>query len=201
MLRNLISKHSPKTTQTPDNESGLIQLYRETGEMRLLGELYEPYIHLVFGVCMKYLKNRQDSQDAVMQIFEKIVVDLRRHEVQHFKSWLYQVSKNYCLMELRRKKIEIQDENSENLANLMELSHQPHLTDEQLEKEQQLRVLEQTLEQLPPEQKQCVQLFFLEQKSYRQIAEQTDYDLKKVKSYIQNGKRKLKIMMTENMKH
>lgn len=199
MFRKLISKRSAKPTQVLDNESDLIQSYRETGEMRLLGKLYESYTHLVFGVCLKYLKNREDSQDAVMQIFEKITVDLRKHEVKNFKSWLYQVAKNYCLMELRRKKIEISDENSENLGNLMELSHNPHLTDEGAEKEAQLQVLEETILQLPPEQKRCVQLFFLEQKSYRQIVEETDYDLKKVKSYIQNGKRKLKILMNEKM--
>ena len=197
MLRKLIPKRPSKTKQLPDNEFDLIQLYRETGDMRYLGKLYEPYTNLVLGVCLKYLKNREDSKDAVMQIFEKLVQDLRKHEVQHFKSWLYQVTRNHCLMELRRKKLPMSDTDSKILGNLMELSENPHLTNETEEKEQQLQLLGKMIQELPKEQRLCIELFYLKQYSYRQVAEQTGYELKKVKSYIQNGKRKLKIRMTK----
>lgn len=164
----------------------LIALYREKGDMDIIGALYRRYVHLVFGICMKYLKDRETGKDAVMQIFEKLISDLENHEVQNFKSWLYVLSKNHCLMQLRKQKKESDFPNL-----LMENYSEPHLNDK-VKLEDNLIRLEECISKLKDEQKECVELFYLKQHSYEQIVSKTHYPLKKVKSYIQNGKRNLK---------
>lgn len=148
-------------------------------------------MHLVYGLCLKYLKSRDDSQDAVMSIYEKITHTLLNTEVQHFKSWLYMVSKNYCLMELRKTNLEQSGD------VFMEMTEPVHLNDEEDEVEANLNALDECIDILKEEQKECVKLFFLEKKSYHEVNELTGIDLKKVKSNIQNGKRNLKICLEE----
>lgn len=148
-------------------------------------------MHLVYGLCLKYLKSRDDSQDAVMSIYEKISQTLLTTEVKHFKSWLYMVSKNYCLMELRKK-------NPEKTGDVfMEMVEPTHLNEEEDVVEANLTALDECLEALKKQQQQCMKLFFLERKSYNEVNEITGIDLKKVKSNIQNGKRNLKICLEQ----
>ena len=146
-------------------------------------------MHLIYGLCLKYLKSREDSQDAVMAIYEKISNTLRTTEVKHFKSWIYMVSKNHCLMELRKK-------HPEKTGDVfMEIDSSVHLYEEEDVVEKQLDSLDECLEELKNEQKTCVDLFFLKKKSYKEIEDETGLELKKVKSHIQNGKRNLKLCL------
>ena len=172
----------------------LINRYKSSRDLKVLGELYERYMPLVFGVCLKYLKNREDSQDAVMQVFEKLIDQLQKHEVANFKSWLHVLAKNHCLMKMRSEKGKHSVEIENNASERMEFSIAPHHSDDD-EKEVDLTRLNGCLEQLSEEQKKCVDLFFLQEKSYNQVVESSGYELKKVKSYIQNGKRNLKNCM------
>lgn len=152
-------------------------------------------MHLVYGLCLKYLKNRDDAQDAVMSIYEQLSEKLLTTQVQHFKSWLYMVSKNHCLMELRKKNPEVHSE------IFMESVEVVHLNDEKIELEKDLHALEDCIEELKAEQRECVKLFFLEKKSYQQVYDQTGLEIKKVKSHIQNGKRNLKMCLeSKNVK-
>ncbi|HMP99114.1 MAG TPA: RNA polymerase sigma factor [Cyclobacteriaceae bacterium] len=179
-------QHSPDDLE-------LIARYKKSGDMAVLAQLYQRYTHLVYGLCLKYLKDREESQDAVMQIFEKLRESLKQHEVQYFKSWLYVTSKNHCLILLRARKKELKlRENiaEETMENQLLLHHE-----EEQGLEQNLGKLEKCIEELAEEQKSCVKLFYLEEQCYKDIAQATGYDLKKVKSYIQNGKRNLKICM------
>lgn len=186
-------KRSHKKAPKEDDE--LLRLYQATGDVAWLGELYERYVHLIFGVCMKYLKNKEDSQDMSMQVFEKLSVAAKTHEIKNFKSWLHVLTKNECLMLLRSRKYRQEKETVEiKDAPDMDMAYSLHPTEEQaLEKD--LHALERAMEELPPEQKECIRLFYLEQKCYKEIAELSGYELKKVKSYIQNGKRNLKLQM------
>ncbi|WP_462254387.1 RNA polymerase sigma factor [Ekhidna sp.] len=167
----------------------MLSKYRETGDQELFGNLFNTYMHLVYGLCLKYFKNRDDSQDATMAIYEDISIKLLTTEVQHFKSWLYMVAKNHCLMELRKKNPEIHND------IFMESTEAVHLNDDKIELERDLEALEDCIEQLKLDQKDCVKRFFLEKKSYQQVNEETGIDLKKVKSHIQNGKRNLKMCL------
>jgi len=170
----------------------LIHKYKDSENLETLGLLYDRYIHLVYGVCLKYLRSREDSQDAVMQIFEKLIEDLKRFEVRNFKSWLHVTARNYCLMALRKKKTSGISEFS--LISDMEYQLAAHHEDE-TPIEEDLDSMKNCMKNLPDEQKTCINLFYLEQKSYNQVAELSGFDLNKVKSYIQNGKRNIKICM------
>lgn len=187
--------YSPHDYKDQSDEA-LIALYKQTEDLAIVGVLYDRYTALTLGVCLKYLKDREESRDAVMQIFEKLIVTLREHDISIFKGWLYVTARNHCLMQLRSRK----GKNFEELSPfLMETGGNGH-QEQGPELEGDLTKLEQCMETLANEQKQCVQLFYLEQKCYKEITETTGYDLNKVKSYIQNGKRNLKICMERNEK-
>ena len=174
----------------PATDHHLVQSYRATGNMDTLGELYHRYMDLVYGVCLKYFKAPEDAKDAVINIFEELVTKLKKYEVENFKGWLYQLAKNHCLMKLRSKKN--QPVNVD--ADVVHLADNAHL-DEVLQKEQQLSSMENCIEQLPSEQKQVIQLFYLKEKCYKEIAAETAIEINKVRSFIQNGRRNLKICM------
>lgn len=176
----------------------LLALYKDSGDLSYLGELYERYIHLVFGVSMKYLKNQEESQDMTMHIFEKVAEVAKISEIKNFKSWLHVVTKNECLMLLRSKKYQL-NKNAQEFPydNNMERSSLLH-HDEEGTLENSLQNLEEAITVLPSEQQECIKKFYLEDKCYKSIAEETGYDIKKVKSYIQNGKRNLKIHMQKS---
>lgn len=179
----------------PTPEDGkLLADYKDSGNLEFLGELYKRYMPLVYGVCLKYLKDRDKSQDAVMDIFEQLIESTRKHEIRNFKSWLHVISRNHCLMILRSASYRQDQKNISGQEIFMESSYTPHHENGQ-GNEEDLRSLSYCIEQLQNEQKECVRLFYLEHLSYRQIVQRTSYDDKKVKSYIQNGKRNLKICM------
>jgi RNA polymerase sigma-70 factor, ECF subfamily len=182
----------PLDQQPSDSE--LVKQYKESGRMDLLGILFQRYTSMVYGVSLKYLKNREESKDAVMQIFEKLISTLHDHEITYFKSWLYTTTKNYCLMEIRsRRRIKFEDIGSFVMDSGTELH--PIVEDEM---EANLVKLERCIEALKSEQKHCVRLFYLEQKCYKEITEVTGYNFKQVKSHIQNGKRNLKNCLEQN---
>ncbi|WP_020533479.1 RNA polymerase sigma factor [Flexithrix dorotheae] len=175
----------------------LIRKYQESGEEKCIGELFDRYIDLVYAVCLKYLKNQEESKDAVMQIFEKLIIQLKNQDIQNFKSWLHVVAKNHCLMQLRAKKSEKSFESIEETQGLVMDSSLALHHDNEDELEKDLVLMEKGITALEENQKVCVELFYLKQKSYKEIAGITGFESKKVKSYIQNGKRKLKIFMEQ----
>lgn len=159
--------------------------------MPVLGELYNRYMDLVYGVCLKYLENPEAARDAVMQVFEELVVKLRKHEVDNFKSWLYTVAKNHCLMQLRqtagKRTVSLPD-------TLMQNAEELHLNGK-LQQEAEFQKLERCLQTLVPAQQKAVELFYLKQKCYNEIVAETGMEWKQVRSHIQNGRRNLKICM------
>lgn len=160
--------------------------------MEYLSSLYQRYMDLVFGVCLKYFKDAERSKDAVMDIFEELNNKLRQHEVENFKGWLHVLARNYCLMQLRSPR---NMKTTEFNANFMQSAENTHLNGEAVEKETNFVKMEQCLETLPREQQETVKLFYLENKCYNEIAEITGHEWNKVRSYIQNGRRNLKICM------
>jgi RNA polymerase sigma factor (sigma-70 family) len=172
------------------SDSELVQQYKDTSNMDTLGDLYGRYMDLLYGVCLKYFKEPDEAQDAVIHIFEELVSKVKKYDIDNFRGWLYQLAKNHCLMKLRSKKSQPVNVDTD----LMHLQENMHL-DDVMEKETNLMVMEHCIEQLPSEQKTAIQLFYLQEKCYKEIADTTALDINKVRSFIQNGRRNLKICM------
>jgi RNA polymerase sigma factor (sigma-70 family) len=169
----------------------LLERYYDSRENDWLGILLQRYTLLLLGVCMKYLKEEEEARDCVQQIFVKVITELGKYRVVYFKSWIYTIARNHCLMKLRDQHghaVELSD------AMLAAWDDEPG-KNKHWEKEQWLEWMEQSLEALGKEQKVCVILFYLEKRSYQDIAIETGFTLMQVKSHIQNGKRNLKLLM------
>lgn len=184
-------KHIEKA---PQSDEELLLAFKQSGNQDALAQLYLQYAELVYGVCLKYLKDGEAAKDAVMNIYQELLLKLPHHEVENFKSWLYVVAKNHCLMQLRKDKKMITVEFQPAVMQSEDFSH----LDSVLSREQDFKKLEQCMERLPAEQKQAIQLFYLENKCYNEIVEQTGMDWNKIRSLIQNGRRNLKICMEKN---
>lgn len=182
-------------SQRKETDAELIAMYRNSGNSAYIGELFQRYTHLVFGVCMKYFKNVDESKDGVMDVFEKILTELKRHEVENFKPWLYFVAKNYCLMKLRKESaLHIHKEGFTRFyRDFMEFEDIAHLLNGKADDAQVAEFLKTGIQNLRDEQRQCIELFYFENKSYQEIVDGTGYSMLQVKSFLQNGKRNLKI--------
>lgn len=180
----------------PVTDADYISEYKATGDLELLGELYERYMDLVYAVCYKYLRDEEESKDAVMQLFEQLITDVRKYEIQNFKSWLHSTARNYCLMQLRQRKTVAGEWNDE--ADVIEMPLTVWPETDGLDLETKLSQMDDCLKTLSEEQRTSISLFYLNQKTYADIAELTGYDPKHVKSHLQNGRRNLKICMDQN---
>lgn len=183
------------TVNIEDKE--LLEKYYRDGNNQWLGILLQRYTLLLLGVCMKYLKNEEEAKDSVQQIFMKAITEVNKYKIEYFKSWLYMVAKNYCLMKIRDSHGKIPVELNDNIA-----SHHPDTDNlhELFDKDITLTYIEEGLLHLNEEQKQCVTLFYLQKQSYNQITAVTGFTTLQVKSFIQNGKRNLKIFVEKKLK-
>jgi RNA polymerase sigma-70 factor (ECF subfamily) len=175
-------------------DQGLLEQFYADHNNEWLGILLQRYTLLLLGVSMKYLKNEEEAKDSVQQIFLKVIQELQKYKVEYFKSWLYMVAKNHCLMKLRDRQGKITTEINDRLTAKPEEE-----TDRQklVQNDHTLDLMESALKELNPEQEQCVTLFYLQKKSYQEISDSTGYNMLQVKSYIQNGKRNLKILIEQ----
>ena len=176
-------------------DAELLDLYYLDKNQQWIGILLERYTLLLLGVCMKYLKDENEAKDCVQQIFLKVLTEVGKYKIDFFKSWLYMVAKNHCLMRLRDKGAKTVKELSDHHATTTEADRQ-----ELIANEKTYDLLEESLNELSEEQRQCVILFYLKKNSYQQISKKTSYSPMQVKSYIQNGKRNLKILLDKKMK-
>ncbi len=188
MFLNILTK---KNIAKLSDQSLISKIQKEHHKLAI-GELYNRYAHLMFGVALKYLKNTDEAEDIVMNIFEKIEVKIQKSNIKHLNNWLYTITKNECLMKLRKD-----NRLTSNLESVMILTpdESADKLEEYLQNEKKYQLLEQAIQQLKQNQKICIELFYFKNKCYDQIAKQTGFELKKVKSYIQNGKRNLKIIL------
>jgi len=176
-------------------DTELLELYYADKNQQWIGILLERYTLLLLGVCMKYLKDENEAKDCVQQIFLKVLTEVGKYRIDYFKSWIYMVAKNHCLMRLRDKGTKTAKELSDHHAVASESDKQ-----ELIANEKTYDLLEEVLQELSEEQRQCVILFYLKKNSYQQISEKTGYSPMQLKSYIQNGKRNLKILLDKKMK-
>ncbi|HLK28533.1 MAG TPA: sigma-70 family RNA polymerase sigma factor [Puia sp.] len=186
-----------KNISTPSaTDQELVALYKKSGSLEVLAELYQRYMDLLYAVCLKYLKEPERSKDAVMAVFEELASKLQKHEVDNFKGWVYTLTKNYCLMQLRSSK---NIHTKELDVERVQLTEDVHLNGV-FEKEAQLNGLEKCMQTLSGEQRTTIELFYLQGKCYNEISETTGLEWSKVRSLIQNGRRNLKICMEQREK-
>ena len=178
-------------SSTKQSDTELVLDYRQSGDLKVLGELYQRYMELVYGVCLKYLKDPELAQDAVMHIFEELVSKLKKHDVENFRGWLHQVAKNHCLMQLRTPK----NLKTVSLPTLLMQNEEDVHLNGVMEKEENFQKLEKCLDSLSDEQRRMIKLFYLEGKCYNEIVEITGLEWNHVRSSIQNGRRNLKLCM------
>lgn len=176
-------------------DAELLARFDADKDQEWIGILLERYTLLLLGVCMKYLKNETEAKDCVQQIFLKVLTEVPKYKIEYFKSWLYMVAKNHCLMRLREKGARSPKELAEHHA----IAHDPDRSEWE-KNEKTFELLEEAITELGEEQRQCVILFYLKKNSYTQISEKTGYSMMQVKSYIQNGKRNLKIILDRKLK-
>ena len=178
----------------------LLHLFRKKQDPKIISIFYERYGHLVYGVCLKYLKDQHQSEDITMQVFEKLLNKLHLYEIQHFKSWLYSVAKNECMMLYRKKNpiIPFSDYPDKKNGNDVEFHQELHPSEEI--DQVAIDELNKAIATLNEEQRSCIKLFYIENKSYKEIEEETGFKIKQVKSYIQNGKRNLKNRLSNNVR-
>lgn len=182
---------NPRTYHTQDDQT-LLDVYYATGDNEALGILLQRYAMLLLGVCMKYLKEEADARDAVQQVIVKVIETLPRYKVTYFKSWLYMVAKNHCLMQLRNRKYPVLTMPEELAADA---TNESDSFEQLMNKEKELDRLTESILLLNQAQQSCIRLFYFDKKSYQEICDATGYSILQVKSYIQNGKRNLKIML------
>ena len=175
------------------SDSSLLEAYRLKRDNEIINQLFDRYIHLIYASCINYLKDEDKAKDAAMEIFESLGEKILKHDIRNFKPWLHMVARNHCLMDLRNRKENIPLQNVEYyLHQNMEIEPELHLTDTEVGFEELLRTL---LEKLKLGQRQCLKLMYFQNKSYKEIALTTGFTEQQVKSYIQNGKRNLKLMI------
>jgi RNA polymerase sigma factor (sigma-70 family) len=176
------------------SDKELIAAYKKSNDKQLVGELYKRYAHLVLGMCIHYFKDKDTAKDVVLMIFEKLFEELKKREVENFKGWLTFVVRNFCISEIRKMQTQQSREND----YLYEVQNEMAAGEEEKpESNEQIEQLEDALNTLNPFQKKCIELFYYRNMSYAQIVEITGYSINEVKSYIQNGKRNLKMILTE----
>jgi RNA polymerase sigma-70 factor (ECF subfamily) len=176
----------------------LLEYFYADQDNEWLGILLQRYTLLLLGVCMKYLKNEEEAKDCVQQIFLKAITELKKYKVEYFKSWIYMVAKNHCLMKIRDRHGKMPVELTERYMSVTE--EEP---DRQnlVQNDQTIELMADALKELGPEQQQCVTLFYLQKKSYHEISEVTGFSMMQIKSYIQNGKRNLRLLIERKMKN
>jgi RNA polymerase sigma factor (sigma-70 family) len=182
------------------SDDELIVAYKESENIEYVGELFQRKTHLIASLSLKFLKNETDAEDATYEVFEILSKDLLRHEVSNINSWLFSVTRNHCYKKLRKtinEREKINEEKNSSISFMQNVSDDDLLEKELLE--EQLDLMEEMIELLSEEQRICLKLFYLEKKSYVEIVEETKYELKKVKSYIQNGRRNVKILMDKRI--
>ena len=174
----------------------LLERFYADHDNEWLGILLQRYTLLLLGVSMKYLRNEEEAKDSVQQIFLKVIQELQKYKVEYFKSWLYMVAKNHCLMRIREKQGKITTEINDRISIKPEEESDRQAL---LQTDHTLDLMETALNELNPEQQQCVTLFYLQKKSYQEVSGETGYSMLQVKSYIQNGKRNLKILIEKKL--
>ena len=180
-----------------NSDEELLKQYKQSGNKELFADLFKKHVSVVYGTCLFYLQDKDEAQDATMQLFEKLMLDINNREIDNFKGWLSFVVRNHCISLIRKNKSA-----SKNIQSYYEFEYEaPSYEEEEkinsISDDVLLENMKNCLPKLKENQRICVELFYLKNKSYQDIANETPFSLNEIKSYIQNGKRNLKLLIEE----
>lgn len=178
-------------------DKDLLAQYAASGNAEYFGVLYNRYIPLLYGVCLKYLNDESKAQEAVARLFEELLLKLPGCEIPAFRTLLYNEACDYCfrVIEKENKEIPVRfNNNKPESAEILRL-----LCDEETG-DKRTQALHNCLGRLPDGQRICITHFFIKEMSYADIVEKTGYALNTVKSNIENGKRNLMICINKHSK-
>ncbi len=184
-----------KKTNKTDEE--LVSAYRESGNKNLFADLFKNHVQTIYGTCLFYLQDKDEAKDEVMNIFEKLMVELKQNDIKNFKAWLGFVVRNHCISAIRKKNSVLKNTKGYYDYEFKDSTYETELKIESVNDEKMLQNLQECLPKLKEAQRKCIELFYLKNLSYQQISELTHYELNEVKSYIQNGKRNLKLLIEQ----
>jgi RNA polymerase sigma-70 factor (ECF subfamily) len=180
-----------------NSDEELLKHYKESGNKELFADLFKKHVSVVYGTCLFYLQDKAEAQDATMQLFERLMLDINNREIDNFKGWLSFVVRNHCISLIRKNKS--YQKNMKSYGNF-EYEYTAYETEEKIQAvsdDMMIEHMKLSLPKLKEGQRICVELFYLQNKSYQDIASETNYTLNEIKSYIQNGKRNLKLLLEE----
>ena len=196
----LFKKNSPDSYRDKSDEE-IISHYIKSGDMKLFADLFKKHVTSVYGTCIFYLQDKDEAQDAVMHIFEKLLSDLKQNDIKNFKAWLSFVVRNHCISVIRKKNTVLKNTKSYYEFEYSETTYETELKLDKVNDELLMQYIEQCLPELKENQKKCVELFYLQNLSYQQISNSLKLTVNEVKSNIQNGKRNLKLMIEEKLRN
>lgn len=176
----------------------LVAAYKESGNKNVFADLFKNHVNTIYGTCLFYLQDKDEAKDEVMNIFEKLLLDLKQNDIKNFKAWLGFVVRNHCISVIRKRNTAMK--NVKGYYEYKETTYETELKIENVSEEKLIEHLKECLPKLKETQHKCIELFYLKNLSYQQISELTGYEINEVKSYIQNGKRKLKLLIEESQK-
>lgn len=183
------------------SDEELLKHYKQTGNKELFADLFKKHVSVVYGSCLFYLQDKDEAQDATMQLFEKLMLDVNNREIDNFKGWLSFVVRNHCISIIRKNKSQ-----TKNIKSYYEFEYEAPNSDTEekinsVSDDEMLINMQLCLPKLKENQRLCVELFYLKNKSYQDIATETSFTLNEIKSYIQNGKRNLKLLLEDVQKN
>lgn len=183
------------------SDEELLKHYKQSGNKELFADLFKKHVSVVYGSCLFYLQDKDEAQDATMQLFEKLMLDINNREIDNFKGWLSFVVRNHCISLIRKNKSQ-----TKNIKSYYEFEYEaPDYEQEEkinsVSDDMLLENMKDCLPKLKEDQRVCVELFYLKNKSYQDIANETNFSLNEIKSYIQNGKRNLKLLLEDASKN
>ena len=178
-----------------NSDEELLFHYKQNGNKELFSELFKKHVSVVYGTCLFYLQDKDSAQDATMQLFEKMMMEIKNHEVKNFKAWLSFVVRNHCISLIRKNKVYQKNIRSYAEFEYEETSYETEEKIQSVDDDRMIELMKESLPKLKEKQRVCVELFYLKNKSYQEIVNETNYSLNEVKSFIQNGKRNLKLLI------
>ena len=181
-------------------DEDLVAAYKTSGNKNVFSDLFKNHVNTIYGTCLFYLQDKDEAKDAVMNIFEKLLLDLKKNDIKNFKAWLSFVVRNHCISVIRKRNTTLKNVKSYYDYEYRETTYETELKVESVSDDKLIEYMQECLPKLKESQQKCIQLFYLKNLSYQQVSELTGYEINEVKSYIQNGKRKLKLLIEEQQK-